>query len=202
MDSGSPCVASGESQQFIYLEWSCCRGTGLFSICTRVAYPNASCISSQDRSLAIVALLIYNRVLTSRTRILTIGRARGLRLHFLLWPLMVLSFPSLLLSSELSPAVQSEIQHLLTHIEQSGCEFYRNGIRYRDTKAVRDHVELKYGYFMKKGQITSTEDFIKWSASKSEMSGKPYMVNCGNGSSLLLAQWLSDELDRYRRESR
>jgi hypothetical protein len=71
---------------------------------------------------------------------------------------------------------------------------------YQVTKAVREHVELKYGYFMKKGQIKSTEDFIKWSASKSEISGKPYMVSCGNGSPLFLAQWLSDELDRYRRE--
>jgi hypothetical protein len=54
---------------------------------------------------------------------------------------------------------------------------------------------------MKKGQINSTEDFIKWSASKSEMSGKPYLVKCGDGSPPLLAQWLSDELERYRRQN-
>jgi hypothetical protein len=113
---------------------------------------------------------------------------------------MAFSFPSLSMSSELEPAAKSEIQHLLIYIGQSGCEFYRNGTWYQDTKAVREHVELKYAYFMKKGQIRSTADFIKWSASKSEISGKPYMVKCGNKSPMLLAQWLSDELDRYRRE--
>ena len=89
---------------------------------------------------------------------------------------------------------------MLIYIEGYGCQLCRNGTWYQDTKVVREHVELKYGYFMKKGKIKSTEDFIEWSASKSEISGKPYLVKCGNGSPLLLAQWLEDELERYRRE--
>ncbi len=121
---------------------------------------------------------------------------------FFLWSFMAFPFPSYVLSSELSPAARSEIQHLLTYMERCGCEFYRNGKWYQDTKAVRDHVELKYDYFMKRGKIKSTEDFIKWAASESEISGKPYMVKCGNGSQLLLAQWLSDELYRFREINR
>ena len=119
---------------------------------------------------------------------------------FFLWSFAALSFPSFGLSAELSPAGKSEVHHLLTYMEQPGSQFYRNGIWYKDTKAVREHVELKYNYYTKKGQINSAEDFIKWSASKSEISGKPYMVKRDNGSPMPLAQWLSDELERYRKE--
>jgi hypothetical protein len=119
---------------------------------------------------------------------------------FFLWFFTALLYPSPGLSADLSPTSKSEVHHLLTYIEQPGSQFYRNGIWYKDTKAVREHVELKYNYYTKKGQINSAEDFIKWSASKSEISGKPYMVKCGNGSPTLLAQWLLDELERYRKE--
>ncbi len=113
---------------------------------------------------------------------------------------MLFSLPSYVSSAQLSPAQKLEIDHLLSYIEQSGCQFCRNGTWYDDTKKVRDHVELKYDYFMKKGQISSTEDFITWSASKSEMSGKPYLVKSGNEAPMLLSQWLLDELNRYRKK--
>jgi hypothetical protein len=120
----------------------------------------------------------------------------------ILWSFAAVSFPFPARSADVSPVANPEIQHLLSYIEGCGCQFCRNGSWYQDTKVVRKHVELKYGYFMKKGQISSTEDFIKWSASKSEMSGKPYLVKCGDGSPLLLARWLTDELERYRRQNR
>jgi hypothetical protein len=66
-------------------------------------------------------------------------------------------------------------------------------------KAIKDHVELKYRYFMDKGRIHSAEDFIQWAASRSELSGKPYLVRCGNGSAEPTAQWLNEELNRYRK---
>ncbi len=119
---------------------------------------------------------------------------------FFVWSLMALSCPTHVLSVQLFPAQEREIKHLLSYIEQSGCQFCRNGTWYDDSKKVRNHVELKYGYFKKKGQINSTEDFIKWSASKSEMSGKPYLVKSGNESPMLLSQWLFEELERYRKK--
>ena len=128
-------------------------------------------------------------------------RSRAAAALLILWSFAALSFPFPARSADVSPVAEPEIQHLLSYIEGCGCQFCRNGSWYQDTKVVRKHVELKYGYFMKKGQINSTEDFIKWSASKSEMSGKPYLVKCGDGSPLLLAQWLSDELERYRRQN-
>ncbi|MGA3173678.1 MAG: DUF5329 family protein, partial [Syntrophorhabdales bacterium] len=116
--------------------------------------------------------------------------------------LIAFPFASPALPWDVPPAAEPEIRHLLSYIERSGCRFYRNSAWYEDTRAVRDHVESKLNYFMKKGLINSTEDFIRWSASKSETSGEPYMVRCGKGSPLPLAQWLSEELDRYRKENR
>ncbi len=119
---------------------------------------------------------------------------------FLIWSFIAFSFPSYALSAQISPLQKGEIEHLLSYIEHSGCQFCRNGTWYDDTEKVRHHVELKYDYFMKKGQINSAEDFIKWAASKSEMSGKPYLVKSGNQPPILLSQWLFEELERYRKK--
>jgi hypothetical protein len=119
---------------------------------------------------------------------------------FLIWSVIVLSFPLHGLSAQLSSGQKAEIEHLLSYIEQSGCQFYRNGTWYDDAKKVRAHVEMKYEYFMKKGRMNSTEDFIKWSASKSEISGKPYLVRKDDQNPMLLSQWLLDELERYRKK--
>ena len=108
-------------------------------------------------------------------------------------------FPPVAYPAELSPATRTEIDHLMNYMEKSGCRFYRNGTWYTEPKAVRDHVETKYHYFMDKGKINSTEDFIKWSATKSELSGKPYMVKCAAGAEQPLGQWLTDELGRFRK---
>jgi hypothetical protein len=102
--------------------------------------------------------------------------------------------------AELPSATQSEINHLLDFMENSHCQFYRNGKWYTDPKAVREHVVTKYQYFLEKGKINSAEDFIKWSATKSELSGKPYQVKCGDGPPVPVEKWLNEELARYRRE--
>ncbi len=118
----------------------------------------------------------------------------------LILSVVAFSLPSPVLSAQLAPAQKDEIEHLLSYIEHSGCQFCRNGTWYDDTKKVRGHVEQKYGYFLKKGRINSTEDFITWSASKSEMSGQPYLVKRSNESSMLLSRWLFEELERYRKK--
>jgi hypothetical protein len=113
--------------------------------------------------------------------------------------LLILPGSSFARPAELSPATKSEISHLLDYLETSGCQFCRNGRWYNDMKAARDHAERKYRYFAEKGRINSAEDFIKWAVSKSELSGKPYLAKCGNGPEEPTAQWLTDELDRYRK---
>ena len=91
------------------------------------------------------------------------------------WPAASFARPA-----ELSSTTKSEISHLLDYLETSGCQFCRNGTWYNDMKAARDHAEQKYRYFAEKGRINSAEDFIKWAVSKSELSGKPYLVKSGN----------------------
>ena len=90
--------------------------------------------------------------------------------------------------------MQDEIQHLLRFIETSGCEFERNGTVY-DSRKARSHIERKYNYI--ESRVDETEDFIKYAATESSMSGRKYKVTC-NGKQQASADWLHDELSRYR----
>ena len=82
----------------------------------------------------------------------------------------------LLASSSLVLAdMQDEIQHLLRYVESSGCEFERNGTVY-DSKEARSHIERKYNYVG--SWVDETEDFIKYAATESSMSGRKYQVIC------------------------
>jgi hypothetical protein len=54
----------------------------------------------------------------------------------------------------------------------------------------------KYDYF--RDEIKSTEDFIKYSASKSEISGKPYIAYCEGNEPVDGSTWLMKELKNYR----
>ncbi len=89
---------------------------------------------------------------------------------------------------------QDEIQHLLQFVENSGCEFERNGKVY-DSSEARSHIEKKYDYVS--SYVDETEDFIKYAATESSISGRQYHVICGDRK-LTSADWLHEELLRYR----
>ena len=89
-----------------------------------------------------------------------------------------------------------EIKHILEYIENSKCSFIRNGKEY-NTKEALVHILNKYVYT--KRWIKSAEDFIKYTATKSSMSGRPYTVRC-DGRENLCAEWLSEELSRFRKK--
>lgn len=90
-----------------------------------------------------------------------------------------------------------EIQYLLQFIEKSGCDFERNGTVYNSVDA-RAHIKRKYDYV--ESYVSKTEDFIKYAATESSLSGNKYQVNC-NGKQQTSAQWLLDELARYRQKN-
>jgi Family of unknown function (DUF5329) len=91
-----------------------------------------------------------------------------------------------------------EINHLLGFIEESGCEFNRNGT-WHDSKAARAHVRGKYEYLLGQNLINTAEDFIEGAATKSSvLFGEPYTIRCGGDPPLRSSQWLSTELARYR----
>ena len=92
---------------------------------------------------------------------------------------------------------EAEIQHLLDFIAASPCAFIRNGIAYDGAQAV-DHIKGKYDYY--RNDIRSAEDFIALAATKSAMSGKPYLVEC-NGTTEPAADWITRELAAFRQRS-
>ncbi|MGK0443793.1 MAG: hypothetical protein ACJA1U_000721 [Bermanella sp.] len=92
-------------------------------------------------------------------------------------------------------ANQAEIQHLMAFVQQTACEYERNGTRHSGKDAL-EHIQKKYDYY--EDDIQTTEDFIRLSATKSTMSGKEYWVHCPNKKAITSQQWLLDELNRLR----
>lgn len=94
------------------------------------------------------------------------------------------------------PASQKkEVEHLLEYVRTSDYKFERNGKLY-DAERAYSHINGKYEYFI--DDITSTETFIEYAATKSMMSGRYYMVRCKDSAPVKLADWLNEELERYR----
>ena len=91
--------------------------------------------------------------------------------------------------------MQTEINHLLAFLENSECQFERNGTMHTGKDTV-NHVKKKYNYF--KNKINNTEEFIEYSATKSTMSGKYYMVLCEDKPKVITQDWLLQELKNYR----
>lgn len=95
------------------------------------------------------------------------------------------------------PIAQAEIHYLLESVENSGCEFYRNGARY-DSKKARAHLHCKYAILSASGRINTAEDFIENAATCSRVSGRPYQVRCAGTRAVTSSQWLRKALERYR----
>ena len=93
--------------------------------------------------------------------------------------------------------VEFEVEHLLSFVENSGCEYFRNGFWYGPKDAVA-HLRMKYDYLNGFGRIHTAEDFIDLAASKSSISGLPYRIKCNNGPEQMSAPWLRDELLHFR----
>lgn len=108
-----------------------------------------------------------------------------------------LSTPLAAPAAETPAATRAEIEHLLGYLERSGCEFFRNGSWHKAADA-RTHLQRKYQYLLDKGRIARTEDFIEQGATQSSMSGKRYEVKCANDAPVTNAEWLTQELQRYR----
>lgn len=97
--------------------------------------------------------------------------------------------------AELVSEQEKEIQHLFAFIKASSCEMNRNGTSHKSTDAV-EHIQKKYEYFKKK--IHNAEDFIQFSATKSTVSGRFYMVTCDGNPPLKAKEWLLGELKKFR----
>ena len=113
--------------------------------------------------------------------------------------LMIILFSAFMPAQVETLDTSEEIAHLLEFIKTSDCTFIRNGKVYSGKEGL-EHIHKKYTYFKEK--IKTTEDFIKYSATKSELSGKMYYVQLIDGKKVILQEWLLEELQRYRREAK
>lgn len=108
--------------------------------------------------------------------------------------LMLLS----IVSFSVVASTEDEIAHLLKFVELTECKYERNGTRHKGAEAVK-HINKKYQYYL--DDIKSTEDFIKYSATKSTMSGKHYIIHCPDNTVMKSRDWLLIELKRYRKSN-
>ena len=92
-------------------------------------------------------------------------------------------------------SLQQTIDYLLDYVARSDATFIRNGQSHTPAEAVA-HIKAKYEHF--KNQIKAPEDFIRLSASKSFLTGKPYLVRTRDGKEMRLDVWLGDALKEYR----
>lgn len=98
--------------------------------------------------------------------------------------------------ADVPPAQVKEIDHLVSYIKNSGCVVNRNGTDYPADEGLV-HILRKYDYF--RDDISSTEEFIELSATKSTMSGSYYTVICEGEKTVKTRDWLLTELARFRK---
>ncbi|MBU2712506.1 DUF5329 family protein [Zooshikella harenae] len=108
--------------------------------------------------------------------------------------LITLFYGSLAIAN-IMPKTKQEIAHLLNYVKKTSCKYERNGKIFTGTQAA-EHIQNKYNHF--KSKIRITEDFIRYSATKSTLSGKFYHVHCQGEIVKNSAFWLQQELNNYR----
>lgn len=117
--------------------------------------------------------------------------------NLLIQLMLVILFASNAVFADVPLNQVKEVNHLLAYVKNSGCIINRNGSDHLAEEGVR-HIEMKYDYF--RDDISSTEGFIEYSATKSTMSGKFYTVTCPGKKTIKTQDWLLTELQRYRSE--
>jgi hypothetical protein len=115
--------------------------------------------------------------------------------------LLSLLFASAAVAAPLPPAARAEVDGLLARLESSACEFSRNGSWYGAGEA-KAHLLRKLAWLEDKGLVQDTEQFIERAASKSSISGEPYLVRCGNGAPVDSGAWLRAQLKAMRSAER
>jgi len=102
----------------------------------------------------------------------------------------------ILLTGVATADTAEEVDHLLGFVAGSSCQFDRNDTIHNGPEA-RDHMNMKYEYYRKK--VKTVEDFIKYSATRSKLSGRKYKIHCPGSSEMNASDWLLNELKDFRR---
>jgi hypothetical protein len=100
-------------------------------------------------------------------------------------------------AQEPAPTEAQRIDYLIAAIESMGtAQFIRNGTAY-DAKAAADHLRLKRR--MAGSSCKSAEDFIRYCASQSSTSGKPYEIRLPDATVVTAAVFLQGKLAEFDR---
>ena len=95
-------------------------------------------------------------------------------------------------------SLDESIKFLLDYVAKSDATFIRNGQTHTPQEAA-NHIKAKYEHF--KSEIKTPEDFIRLAASKSLLTGQPYLVRTRDGKQMQLDAWLTAALKAHRSES-
>jgi hypothetical protein len=108
---------------------------------------------------------------------------------------------TLLASGQAAPAesLDQTISYLLDYVATSNATFIRNGTSHTPAEAAA-HIKAKYEHF--KPQIKTPEDFIRFSASQSLLTGKAYLVRTPDGKEMRLDAWLTAALEAHRAKAK
>jgi hypothetical protein len=92
----------------------------------------------------------------------------------------------------------AKIQYLIASVETlEGAKFIRNGSEY-DAHAASDHLRLKLKMAGKK--VKTAEDFIKFCASQSSITGKPYLMRFADGTTVKSEVFFKNKLKTFATE--
>ena len=108
--------------------------------------------------------------------------------------LIIVFFP--VVASAQDNAERRKIEFLISSVENlKGAKFIRNGSGH-DGKEAADHLRMK----LQKagGKVQTVDDFIRLCASKSSMSGKPYMIRSSDGKTINSEQFFREKLKEFR----
>jgi hypothetical protein len=95
-------------------------------------------------------------------------------------------------------SLEQTVNYLIDYVAKSDATFIRNGVSHTPMEATA-HIRAKYAHF--KSEIKTPEDFIRLSASKSLLTGKPYLVRTPDAKEMRLDVWLTQALKQYRTEN-
>jgi hypothetical protein len=90
---------------------------------------------------------------------------------------------------------KKKIEFLISSVENlKGAVFIRNGSEY-DGKAAVEHLRMKLK--TAGGYVETADDFIRICASKSYITGKPYMIRLFNGKTIKSEEYFREKLKEY-----
>ena len=93
------------------------------------------------------------------------------------------------------PAEDVRIEYLLTVVASlQDAQFIRNGAAYDSTAAVK-HMRAKL--HIAGSRVKTAEDFIRYCASESSVSGQPYEIRFRDGRVVLSADFLRQKLAEF-----